>query len=153
MHEKKFEIHSTAEENIWLCWVIWTLPLFLRLLDILIQSTGVHCDAGQSKNYLHLCKNSGAWQKHPVLESKFLLFLPVFTTSIPHCHLLSTIFSTSTEQKTQRCFYSVCVSSQRESGQVNQVLLFVCISFLHHSVPFFFLISGDSCTLVATPQQ
>jgi len=31
MHEEKFGIHSKAEENIWICWVIWTLSLFLHL--------------------------------------------------------------------------------------------------------------------------
>lgn len=102
------------------------------------------------KNYRPLCKNTGAWQK---LESQFLLFLPVFIIFIPHCEFLTTIFCTSTEQKTQQCFCSICGSPQRESGQVNQVLLFVCVSFLHHPGPFLFLILRDKYTLVATPQH
>lgn len=57
---------------------------------------------GSQKNYLHLCKNKGAWQKHLVPDNKFLLFLPLFTVFTPPCYLLTTIFSTSTEQKTQR---------------------------------------------------
>lgn len=57
---------------------------------------------GSQKNYLHLCKNKGAWQKHLVLDTKFLFFLPLFTVFTPHCYLLTTIFCTSTEQKTQR---------------------------------------------------
>lgn len=84
--------------------------------DIFSQSTGVQCDTGQSKNYLHLCKYTGAWQKYPVLESQFLLFLPVFTVFTPHCYLMTTIFCTSTEQKSQRCFCYVYVSSQRAGG-------------------------------------
>lgn len=135
----------------WLCWVVWTLSLFLHVFRH-IQPEHWRSLWGRA-----VTKSPPSLQQHRSLAETPCAGKPtsppVFTVLRAHCQLLLTASCTSSEQKAQRSFCSACVSSPRESRQANQVMLFVCTSSLHHPIPFLFLISRDNSTLVATPQH